>query len=449
MENLFKNKFEQKLAQITLKLQKLLFYRIIQRTVLMIFPFVLFGSFIKIIQITILRKDSFLTDIIPKLNNDFVFNHINDIATALYSLTLGWVAVIATFGAAKYTAKHFHRDDQMAGLTSISSLLIITFTYSRVQPLSFHGTVLGMRGLLFAILLGMLVGWTFKATSSSAPNHRSKHLSSNVLERTFISLKPISIVLIVSVIFSFLVNITYYSDLPNNIVYSLATNYQSNNALIQLLSTIGFSLYTIIASFFGWSGIYSPIEIEKSDPTVLNNLNYALNHHTAWGAPNLFTSNTLYHSFATLGGTGSVLALIIAIFLVSKDPDFQTVARWTMIPSVFNLGSSIMSGIPVLFNVIFIIPFILAPLTCMLMAAIALQLHLMPPSVYPIPTGAPGLLSAFIGTNGSWQALIFSLISLTVSVYIYIPFVRIAEKLKTIDNLALDEGGISDDENLQ
>lgn len=449
MEDLFKNKFEQKLAQITLKLQRLLFYRIIQRTVLMIFPFVLFGSFIKIIQITILGKDSFLTAIIPKLNNDWIFNHVNDIATALYSLTLGWVAVMATFGAAKYTAKHFNRDDQLAGLTSISSLLIITFTYSKVQPLSFHGTVLGMRGLLFAILLGMLIGWVFKISSPSAPDHLAKHLSSNILERTFISLKPISIIMIVSVVFSFLVNITYYSDLPNSIVYSLATNYHSSNPIIQLLSTLGFSIYTIIASFFGWSGIYSPIEVEKADPTVLTNLNYALTYHTAWGAPNLFTSNTLYHAFATLGGTGSVLALIIAIFIVSKDSDFQTVARWTMIPSIFNLGSSVMSGIPVLFNIIFIIPFVLAPLTCMIMAAITLQLHLMPPSVYPIPTGTPGLLSAFIGTDGSWQALIFSILSMVVSVYIYIPFVKIAEKLKTIDNLALDEGGASNDENLQ
>ncbi|WP_125762299.1 PTS transporter subunit EIIC [Companilactobacillus hulinensis] len=447
MDSLFKNKFEQKLAHITLKLQKLLFYRIIQRTVLMIFPFVLFGGYIKIIQITVLDKDSFLTDILPKLNNDFIFTQINDIANVLYSLTLGWVAVMATFGAAKYTAKYFHRDDQLAGLTSISSLLIISYAYSKVQPMSFHGEVLGIRGLLFAILLGMLVGWIFKISSSSAPDHLTKHLSSNILERTFISLRAITIILIFSVIISFLVNITYYSDLPNNIMYSLANNYRSKNQVIQLLSTLGFSFYTIVASFFGWSGIYSPIEIEKSDPTIVENLSYALTHHTAWGSPNLFTSNTLYHPFATLGGTGSVLALIIAIFLVSKDNDFQTVARWSMIPSIFNIGSSAMSGIPVLFNIIFLIPFVLAPLACMLLAAIVLQLHLMPPSVYPVPTGTPGLLEAFIGTDGSWQALIFSIICMAVSVYIYIPFVRIAEKLKTIDNLALDEGGNIDEKN--
>ncbi|APX72139.1 PTS transporter subunit EIIC [Companilactobacillus allii] len=447
MDNLFKNKFEQKLAQITLKLQKLLFYRIIQRTVMMIFPFVLFGGYIKIIQITLLGKDSFLTNVIPKLNNDFIFNQINDIATALYSLTLGFVAVMATFCAAKYTAKYFNRDDQLAGLTSISSLLIISFTYSRVQPISFHGELLGIRGLLFAILLGMLVGWIFKVTSPTAPNHRAKHLSSNILERTFISLKAIALILLLSVAVSFLVNITYYSDLPNNIMYSLASNYHSNNQFIQLLSTLGFSLYTIIASFFGWSGIYSPIEIEKPDSTasVVENLNYALNHHTAWGAPHLFTSNTLYHPFATFGGTGSILALIIAIFLVSRDPDFQIVARWSMLPSIFDIGSSAMSGIPVFFNIIFIIPFILAPLACMILAAITLQLHLMPPSVYPVPMGTPGLLESFIGTNGSFQALIFSFVSLIVSVYIYIPFVRIAEKLKTIDNLALDQGGDHDE----
>ena len=99
-----------------------------------------------------------------------------------------------------------------------------------------------------------------------------------------------------------------------------------------------------------------------------------------------------------------------------------------------------MTGIPVLFNIIFLIPFILAPIANMLMAAIAIALHLMPPSVYPVPIGTPGPLIAFIGTNGSWRALMFSILAVIISTWIYIPFVKMAAKVKILDNLGLEEG---------
>jgi Phosphotransferase system cellobiose-specific component IIC len=167
----FNNKLEEKLVRGTLKIQRLLIYRIIQRTLLLIFPFALFGSFVAIIQTIVLGKEGFLTDIFPTLNNDFIYRQIENITNALYNLSLGWVSVIGVFGAAKYTAKHYHRDDQLAGLTGISTLLIIDFAYSKVQPVSFHTQILSMRGLLFAIILGMIVGWLFK---NSVPPHPSK-----------------------------------------------------------------------------------------------------------------------------------------------------------------------------------------------------------------------------------------------------------------------------------
>lgn len=433
----FSNKFEEKLVRGTLKVQKLLIYRIIQRTLLLIFPFALFGSFVKIIQTVVIGREGFLTDVFPALDNDFIYRQIDNISNGLYTLSLGWVSVIAIFGAAKYTAKYYHRDDQLAGLTGISAYLIMDLTYSKVQPISFYPGILGMRGLLFAIVSGMFIGWLFKKLSRKAPEDK---VAANVLERTFISLKPIVFSFLIAIAFSALINITYYSEAPGNFINSLATEYTSHNNWSQLGKTLIFSIYTLVMSFFGWSGTYSALGIEKMDVLSTVNLNYALEKHTAWNAPNPFTSSTLYHSFATFGGTGSILGLIIAILLISRDKDFQTVARWAMIPSIFNISSGVMTGIPILFNVIFFIPFMLAPLVNMLMAAVAISLHLMPPSVYPVPIGTPGPLIAFTGTNGSWQALVFSIIAIIISVYIYIPFVKMAYKVKQLDNLSLEEG---------
>ncbi|MFH5811228.1 PTS transporter subunit EIIC [Companilactobacillus sp. FL22-1] len=438
----FKNKFEATLIHWTLKVQKWLVYRIIQRTLLLIFPFALFGSFIKLVQTVIIEKEGFLTDVFPSPESEVVYRWIDNIASGLYTMSLGWVSVIAIFGAAKYTAKHFHRDDQLAGITGISALLIMDYTYSKAQPFSFHPTMLGMRGLLFAILSGMLIGWIFKISSRPAPTKDNKPHPTSVIERTFISLKPIIITLILAITFSMLINVTYYSSLTENLANTLFANYSSSNNWDQLGKAFIFAVYTLVMSFFGWSGMYSALGTEKMDVFSTVNLNYALQHHTAWNAPNPFTSSTLYHAFATYGGTGSILGLIIAILIISKDRDFQTVARWAMIPSIFNIGSGVMTGIPVLFNVIFLIPFVLAPLANMLMAAVAIALHLMPPSVYPVPVGTPGPLIAFIGTNGSWQALGFSILAVVISTMIYIPFVKMAAKVKILDNLGIEDGDV-------
>lgn len=169
MDKLFTNRFERSLAKVTLKLQRLLFYKITQKTLFMIFPFVLIGSFLRIIQVVIFSKDGFIGNLLPSFEDSWFVNSTIGITNNLSNLTLGFVSVLTAFGAAKYTAKHFQRDDQLAGLTSMVSLLIVSYIYSKSQPLSFHNNLLGIRGTLFAILLGMTVGWIFKKTSPKIP----------------------------------------------------------------------------------------------------------------------------------------------------------------------------------------------------------------------------------------------------------------------------------------
>lgn len=442
MEEQFTHPLEKKLIRLNLKIQQIFLYRVIQKTVLTIFPFALIGSFSRTIQLVFLGKNGLFSNWTDFLS-DNLFYQIDDIFSAISTMTLGWISVIAAFSAAKYTAKHFKRDDQLAGITASISLLIVAYTYSRKTPMSFHSAVLGIRGLLFAILLGIFIGYLFKWTSKKATAPNSLAMSSNMLQRTGISIKPILIAIVISVIISDLVTVTFYSNLPETIITALSSTNPSSKPILSLLRTFGLGLYSIIMSFLGWSGPYSATNFAYADNSAATNLQYALNHHTAWGAPNLFNSSTLYHTFATYGGQGATLALIIAILWVSRDRDFINVSRWSLIPSIFNVNSALMSGIPVFFNVIFLIPFILAPMVNMILAVIALQLHLMPPAVYSVPVGTPGPLIAFLGTNGSWQALLFTIISLFVSTIIYIPFVKIAEQVKLQDNLTLEKGGVS------
>jgi hypothetical protein len=89
-----------------------------------------------------------------------------------------------------------------------------------------------------------------------------------------------------------------------------------------------------------------------------------------------------------------------------------------------------MVGIPVLLNLVYLVPFLLAPMINMGIAAVALAIHLMPAAVYPVPDGTPSLLFAFIGTGGSLRALAVSLLCFAVDIVIFIPFVRLSNKVQ-------------------
>ena len=89
-----------------------------------------------------------------------------------------------------------------------------------------------------------------------------------------------------------------------------------------------------------------------------------------------------------------------------------------------------MVGIPVLLNLLYVIPFLLIPLVNMGIAAVALCFKLMPAAVYPVPDGTPSLLYAFIGTGGSLRALAVSIFCFTVDVLLYLPFVRMGNRIR-------------------
>ena len=160
---------------------------------------------------------------------------------------------------------------------------------------------------------------------------------------------------------------------------------------------------------------------------MTTNLNYALSHHSAYHVPFPYTVNTLYKAFGTFGGTGMLLALIIAIIMSSHNHNYHIVARWSLVPALFNSSGPMMTGLPVLYNPIYAIPFIVAPLVNMAIGGLAIWLQWLPPMVYPVPLGTPGPLIAFIGTNGNLVALFIGVLDLTISVLIYLPFMRLAE----------------------
>ena len=130
-----------------------------------------------------------------------------------------------------------------------------------------------------------------------------------------------------------------------------------------------------------------------------------------------------------MGGSGSTICLLIATFLVSKNAASRNVAKLAFAPGLFNINEPVLFGYPIVYNVSMAIPFIGVPALGILISYIATSLGLMSPSVVQVPWTTPIFASSFLSTGGDWRAVVVQAIILVLGVLIYIPFIKIHDRV--------------------
>ena len=123
-----------------------------------------------------------------------------------------------------------------------------------------------------------------------------------------------------------------------------------------------------------------------------------------------------------------MIALIIAIFIVSRREDYRSVAKLGFAPSLFNISEPIMFGLPVVMNPILIIPMIVSTLVGLGIGVFATSIGLMAHTYILVPWTTPPVINTFFATGGDLMSALVTVVILVVSVIIYIPFVSITNK---------------------
>lgn len=145
--------------------------------------------------------------------------------------------------------------------------------------------------------------------------------------------------------------------------------------------------------------------------------------------PYLWTRGS-FDAFCQMGGSGITLGLIIAIFLFSKRDDQKAIAKLSWPMGVFNINEPVIFGMPIVLNPVYLIPWLIVPPICAAIAYFATVMGLIPPVFVAVPWVMPVGIYAFLATGGSILAALVSLLNLFVSFLIWMPFVRMANKMK-------------------
>lgn len=146
---------------------------------------------------------------------------------------------------------------------------------------------------------------------------------------------------------------------------------------------------------------------------------------SAYDVPNTVTKPFL-DSFVFIGGSGTTLALLFAIFFVireQKNHPYREVAKLSTPAGLFNINEPVIFGLPIVLNPIMLIPFILVPVTLTIVSYVALSTGLVPKTVAILPWTTPPLISGYLVTGGSWRGIALQVVNLTLATAIYVPFV--------------------------
>ncbi len=145
----------------------------------------------------------------------------------------------------------------------------------------------------------------------------------------------------------------------------------------------------------------------------------------AGAAPANIICQSFWDSYASIGIIGS----IIAICLIARSKRYKEMKKIAMVPYIFNVGEPTLFGIPLMMNVIYFIPFILANVVSILIAYFATAVGLVPvcTGLAQVPWTTPLLISGYFAT-GSIMGSVLQLVCLIVVVLIWLPFVKVADK---------------------
>lgn len=241
----------------------------------------------------------------------------------------------------------------------------------------------------------------------------------------FATLIPVIIVISIFAIFSSILTVFFNTnliDLIATVVQAPLVNVGSNLWGFLLIFTSGNFLFSL--------GIHhSVINSSILRPILLVNTNE--NMMAAAGGqeiPNIL-DETFRSVYATIGGTGSTFALLIALFLFSKYEPYKQIAKLGVGPGLFNINEPLIFGLPIVFNIPLMIPFILAPILGTLIGYFSIWIGFAEPFTVYIPWTTPPFVNAFLASGGQWQNVVVQVVIIAAQTLLYIPFLRISERV--------------------
>lgn len=397
-------------------------------------PFFVLAGLMVLINNTLIKPDGILSGFI---SNDSLL-HWQQVGNAIVNGSLNFISVLIAGAIAYHLCQNKDYGDPIAPVL-LSIACVVIFMPESVQltdvvsqqrvtvtgGISFAST--GSAGMFVGILTGLMVTSLFirLANAPKLQVNISGGAIPPAVMRSFNTLIPIMLTMVFFALLSFAVQRLSGMDVNTLIAMLIQQPLKSVTT-----SLPGFLLITTVANLFFSVGIHQGvISGALLDPFLLNNMQentLAFAQHQ--DIPNIICM-AFKDTFGVMGGSGNTIALLIAIYLFSRKSDYRDIAKLATAPCLFNISEPIIFGLPIVFNPALIVPFVLAPVFSLTTAYYATAWGLINHVTVQIPWTTPPIISGFLATGGDWRAAVLQVLIITITVFIYLPFLKFAERV--------------------
>ncbi|WP_294578218.1 PTS sugar transporter subunit IIC [uncultured Thomasclavelia sp.] len=326
----------------------------------------------------------------------------------------GITAIVTWFVLMPFTTS-FTPDDSIVALLPEGS---VPFSVSSI-PLDWvgaRGIFIGIICAFISILLYKYIsdkGWTIKMPDGVPPT----------VSQSFSDLIPIALVVIFFLVIRILFVLTPWND-PFTFVYTIL-----QTPLQNIGDSLGAMLLVYLIAHVLWlfgihgtnvtGAVFNPILL------VLSSENQVA--VAAGQAPTHIINQQFQDLFATFGGGGSTLSLLIAMFFFCKSKRIKQLGKLAILPGIFGINEPVIFGLPIVLNPTLAIPFILTPLINIIISYVVMLIGLVPiTNGVILPWTTPPIISGFLASG--WQGSILQILLIILGVFIYLPFIKAIDK---------------------
>lgn len=357
------------------------------------------------------------------------------IGTQAYNGTLGFLTILITFLIGYRLASYQKSDGATAGVVAVASFIalvpnqlsITTATGKTVQAM---GTLTQTQTSANSMMMGIIAGLV--GTTILVKLTGNKHLQIKMPDGV-----PPAVAKAFSSLFPSFITITLFAIIEELVV--LLTGMSASDLIVKVLQTPlvggfqslpGILLYVFLATVVFIFGIHGAFVFGAiSGPILLTSLQANIDAVKAGAAaPNIVTQPFL-DAYVYMGGGGTMICLVIAVLLFSRRKDERMIANIGGVASLFNISEPMMFGIPIVFNPVYAIPFIVTPLVATTLAYVATALGWVAKTYILIPWVTPPVLSGYLATGGDFRAALLQVVTLIIGVAIYAPFVMVSNRV--------------------
>lgn len=418
-------RFIERFTQISIKVGNQIYLRSLRDAFAMIMPlFILagLGVLINNVFFPLFLKGSLLTNY--QTFGNLIVNGTLNIAGLL-------IAPVVAYCLAQ---NRNYKNALGTAIVALAGLIVVMPTTIQALPVGTKKLVdisgflsysnIGVTGMFAGIIIGLFAAELF--IKLSRIEKIKINLGENVppaVSASFLTLIPTIVVIAILAIISAVLLVVFHTDLIKLITTIIQEPLRRVNT-----SLPGFLLiYTVGNLLFGFGIHQAVINGTLLDPVLLINTNKNMQAFAAGDHVPYIITSVFRDTFGMMGGTGSTLCLLVVTFIFSRVKASREVTKLSIVPGIFNINEPVIYGYPIVFNIPLLIPFVLTPIISLLIAYSATVLGLMNKTVVLVPWTTPQLLNGFLATGGDWRAIVVQVISFTVGVLFYIPFMKISE----------------------